>query len=86
MIVALGRNALTRFRIQSCKPQCSNMCEASTQPGIRWVKRDRSFQYVAYVREGVRPPAPGVRLIGRVGITDGWGHQTVSLWEGRRAR
>ncbi len=47
--------------------------------------RNRPYQYVVYVREGVHRPENGLRLLDRVHITDGFGRQTVSLWYGTRA-
>jgi len=44
--------------------------------------RNRPYQYIVEVREGVHSPAAGLRLLDRVHITDGFGRQTVSLWYG----
>jgi len=41
---------------------------------------DRPFQYVVYLREGVRAPASGSRLIDRVRVVDGTGTHVVSEW------
>jgi hypothetical protein len=42
--------------------------------------RQRPYRYVIWVNNGVRRPARGARLVDRVGVTDRWGHQVVSLW------
>jgi hypothetical protein len=41
---------------------------------------DRPYQYVVYLREGVRSPAIGSRLIDRVRVVDGTGAHVVSEW------
>jgi hypothetical protein len=41
---------------------------------------DRPYQYVVYLREGVRSPANGSRLIDRVRVVDGTGVHVVSEW------
>jgi hypothetical protein len=45
---------------------------------------NRSFQYVVYVYDGVRPPAKGARLIDRVRVGEGRGATVVSLWVSRQ--
>jgi hypothetical protein len=41
---------------------------------------DRPYQYVVYLREGLRSPANGSRLIDRVRVVDGTGAHVVSEW------
>jgi hypothetical protein len=47
---------------------------------------NRPYDYVAYVKDGVKPPAKWARLLDRVGFRDGWGLQVVSLWISRHAQ
>jgi hypothetical protein len=41
---------------------------------------DRPFQYMVYVDDGVRRPAPHAKLLDRVHFLDPFGPQVVSLW------
>jgi hypothetical protein len=41
---------------------------------------DRPYQYVVYLREGLRSPANGSRLIDNVRVVDGTGTHVVSEW------
>jgi hypothetical protein len=42
--------------------------------------RDRPFQYVVYVGDGVRTPVVGAHMIDRVSLRDEHGRHVVSLW------
>jgi hypothetical protein len=46
----------------------------------------RPYQSVAYVENGIRAPATGVRLLDRVRFTTSWGPEIVSLWIDRHGR
>jgi hypothetical protein len=41
---------------------------------------DRPFQYFVYVKDGVRSPAGGARLVDRVSVVDGKGTHVVTAW------